>query len=409
MDMPAQVPPDAAAPAPSAFTPPADVRSASTSPSMAMDLIAGVLNSQPMPQQPMPQQPVSPDGFAARFAVPSPDNPAETPIPEVPPEQQVRLPEGAPDNVGHAFAAARAETRRYRQLAEDMRRQLEAERAERDTFSKKEADLARQLTDAQRKYSELEDKLGRIDLTQSKDFQDKYDVPLQAVQDDIAKALVDNGIRSGDAESLAREIMLADDPTSMMSELPAVTQGMIMYKLREANGLWAGREQALNEWRSTQAGLAEVSSRDGAVVNSQRRAELADVAFERIRPKAPTLQWDDPDYNPRRDAAIEKAKAWYQQAPDDQVAAAAMEGFMAPFAYEVIDNLAAKVRDLQDQLAGRRQLASPPVSPYFGGSSYPAPPKRDPPPERVPWTPVDRTGDMNSAAMGYIGALLARK
>ena len=338
----------------------------------------------------------------------APPAPVSAPIAEIPAEQNISLPQNTPENVGHAFAASRAEARSYRKLAEQFREQLEAERAKAAGGSEKEAQLAREINEWQQKYAGLEDRLGKLDLSQSREFREKYDAPLSAIHDEISKVLVANGVQQADAAAKAEEIMLADDPTELIGGLMPTAQGMVMYKLKDAQALWTQRNQALEEWRSTQKGLEEVSVRDNFVASAQRRADLADRAFERLAKIAPTVQWSDPEYLPRRDEAIARAKAWYQQAPDDQVAAAAMEGFMAPFAYEEIQKLTQQVNDLKSQIAGRTRMSSPPVAPYYK-SVAPVPPPVPPPrpgtPEQ-PWAPNDAS-DPTARAASLVAALMA--
>lgn len=363
--------------------------------------------SQQVPAQPAPQPPVY-QASGDRFSGVPPQE-APQPLAEIPAEQNIQLPANTPENVGHAFAASRAEARNYRRLAEQLRSQLEAEREKAAGGSEKEAQLAREINDWQQKYNQLEDRLGKMDLSQSREFRDKYDTPISKIHAEIADVLVANGVQQADAKARAEDIMLADDPSEMLANLMPTAQGMIMYKLKDAQALWAQRDQALKEWRQTQQGLAEVSVRDNYVASAQRRAELADKAFEKLAQIAPTVQWSDPDYVPRRDEAISKAKAWYQQAPEDQIAAAAMEGFMAPFAYEEIQRLSAQVHELQGQLAGRARVSAPPVSPYFPSAPLVQPPPPPPPkpgtPEQ-PWTPND-TVDGQTRAAGLISAMLA--
>ena len=443
--------PQPAAPASAEFTPSPEVARAAQSPSMAMDLLGNLLAGNPNPPNvvqpttpvapaapqgtqppttpvapqnpPVPQPPVAPvatppppppvsaTDLVNRFSPPAAPS-ATAPIPDIPQEQNIQLPQNTPEHVGHAFAAARAETKQYRQLAESLKAQLEAERAKQTEFTSKETALAQQLNEANKRNADLEDKLGKLDLSQSKEFHEKYDAPLEAVQSAISSALVAAGRQQNEALDLANQILGSNNPAELLSELPATTQGMIMYKLQEAANLWAARDQALNEWRTTQQGLAQVSLRENFVNDAAHRAEVAKAAIEKAKLIAPTMQWDDPSYNGRRDEAMQKALDWYQKAPEDQIAAAAMEGFMAPFAYEVIKDLQTQVADLTNQLNGRRTLAAPPVAPYFKPPQAPAPqpaqPQTPPPGTPQAWSSAANPGDMNAAAMGLIGELLAR-
>ena len=299
-------------------------------------------------------------------------------------------------------------------MAEDYRAQVEAVRKQYETYSQRENALAEKLTAAENRSHELEEEIGKLDLKRSPAFQQQYDLPLQQVQDEIAKILVDNGYQQDAAIQAANDIMMADanQVPEMVRELPSVVQGMVMYKHNDADALWARRSQAIDEWRTTQTGLSEVGARADAVQSAQHRADVASAAIDRIRSLAPTMQWDAPEFVKRRDEAIEKAKAWYQTAPEDQIAAAAMEGTLAPFAYERMNALEQEVARLQQQLEASARLRNPTVTPYYPSVPIVLPPRPPTPPGQVPgqpWAaPVDnKTNPMQAAEMA-VGNTLGR-
>lgn len=367
------------------------------------------LAPQPAPSAPPPPQPpVDAVTMADRFSdAPPPVGP--DPIPDVPPEEQIALPQNTPENIGHAFAASRAEAKKFRQLAEQMRQQLEAERARAEEWSQKETDFTRQLEETRQRNVDLENEIGQMDLSRDPGFRAKYDAPLQQVQSQIVQTLVEAGYDESSARENAQALMLTESADRSLEDLGLDPEslGLVAYNLRAADGMWAERAQALDDWRQTREGVAEVSSRESAAQSAARRANVVEKAVEKARTIAPTMQWSGAEYDTRRDAAIEKAKAWYQTAPDEQIAAAAVEGFMAPFAYEVIERLQNEVNELRGQIAGRARLAAPPVAPFY---SAPPPPRpaAPPPAQNVPWTPVDRTGDTNAMALKLVQGLLAR-
>ena len=292
-------------------------------------------------------------------------------------------------------------------MAEQFRSQLEAERAKASSESNKETQLAREINEWKQKYGELETRLGQMDLSQSREFRATYDAPLMTVKADIARALVTAGVQEVDAEQQAEDIMMSDQPESLIAKFPATLQGMILYKLKDAEALWSKRAQALDDWRTTQQGLEEVSVRDNFVASAERRAKLADVAFEKLSKIAPTMQWSDPEYDTKKTEAIARAKAWYQHASDEQVATAAMEGFMAPFAYDEIARLSRQNAELRSQLDGRLRMQAPPVAPYYQSVPVVAPPAPPPKPgsPEQPWSRNQLTTPASDAA-ALISAML---
>lgn len=116
-------------------------------------------------------------------------------------------------------------------------------------------------------------------------------------------------------------------------------------------------------------------------MTAQRRQEMCNTGFDRVS-KVVSF-WNDPAFDKYRQAQESNVKAWYSQASDDQIAAAAVEGaLVAPFAYAQIEALQNMVIELQGRLQGHARLASPPVSPFFRGAPTPPPPPAQPKPQR---------------------------
>ena len=64
---------------------------------------------------------------------------------------------------------------------------VEKVRKDYETFAQRESALAEQLTAEQNRAKDLEERIGKMDLEQAPEFKKKYDVPITAVKDEIAK------------------------------------------------------------------------------------------------------------------------------------------------------------------------------------------------------------------------------
>ena len=370
----------------------------------------------PAPVPPAPAPAPAPTAFDinSRYAAPDPDaKPVVPELAEVPPQEDIRIPENTAENVGHAFAASRAEARRFRQMAEDYRGQVEKVRKDYETFAQRESALAEKLTESQKQVAELEDRLGKMDLEQAPAFREKYDAPIRDIQAQLARTLQENGFSPDEADDRARQIVLAEDAQSvqaLLSELPDVVKGMAMYKFQEADALFAQRAQALNEWRATQTGLEQVSHREDAVISAQRRNDLVTEGLRRVEAVVPGNIWTDPEFARYRAEQEDKVKAWYGNAPEDQIAAAAVEGaFVAPYLYRMVDGLMNTVVQLKEQLSAGRRLRNPPASPYYPSvplAKPPEPQKADD--EGKSWTPVDPATSPVDAAAGLVASSLKK-
>lgn len=387
---PASAAPAPAAPAPT-VTPPAQTPPAAPAPSSAADL-----------------------NLSDRYAKPDPNAQPEVPTLEpVPDQQDIRLPENTAENVGHAFAMARAETKKFRDLAEQYRQQVEQVKADYANYAQRETAITEKLTAAENRSRDLEEQIGKLDLERSPAFRSKFDEPIAQKQASLASDLVGCGVPQPEADQLAEQIITAKDHQSvqeLVATLSPQAQGVAFIRFNEADALFAQRENALNEWRQTTAGLEQVATREGIVSDAQHRNEMSTLGLERVASVVPQNIWTDPEFVAYRDQVVEKVKAWYGQAPEDQIASAAIEGaLVAPYAYQVIQQLGETIVKLRTQLDAKSRISSPPVSPFFHSQTPPPTPpaqktetKEDPP---KPWTSAD-VGDPVSAAMTLVGKTL---
>ena len=275
-------------------------------------------NPPPAPENQTPPPTPKPVSLADRYAKPDPSAPPEVPTLEpVPAQHDIRLPENTADNVGHAFAAARAETKKFRDLAESYRQQVEKVKTDYANYAQREAAITEKLTSAENRNKELEEQIGKLDLEQSPAFRAKYDDPITQKQADLADELVKSGVPAETAGQLAGQIITATDINAvqeLVAQLAPAAQGIAMIRYNEADALFAQRDQALTEWRQTRTGLEQVATREGIIDDAQHRLDLSTYGLERVAAIVPQNLWNDPDFVAYRGEQEEKVKAWYADA-----------------------------------------------------------------------------------------------
>ena len=285
----------------------------------------------------------------------------------------------------HSWAAMRAQSNSYRKQAEEFRNKYNQLVESTKRFQAEKTSFGEELNKRDEQIKALQDEIGRTDLTRSPAFREKYDVPLQEVQSDIARTLVDNGYSNDNAMEFASKVLTAERSQipDMIRELPTHVQGIIMVNAEKADGLWNARSQALDDWRTSAEGLAAVEARGSAMVNAQRIDQLTQQAMDIIHsmPAAngqiPAYQVVDPLFVADRNAKEQQFKAWVQQAPEEQKYAAMLEGFMAPKTYEMLENMMKENMELKQALNNRGRLSAPPIYPSHSTWAPPPPP---PPP-----------------------------
>ena len=374
-------------------------------------------NPPPAPADQNPPPTPQPVSLADRYAKPDPNAQPEVPTLEpVPAQQDIRLPENTAENVGRAFAAARAETKKFRDLAESYRQQVEKVKTDYANYAHREAAIVEKLTSAENRNKELEEQIGKLDLEQSPAFRAKYDDPITQKQTDLANELVKSGVPAETAGQLAGQVITAKDINAvqeLVAQLAPAAQGIAMIRFNEADALFAQRDQALTEWRQTRTGLEQVAAREGIIDDAQHRLDLSTYGLERVSAIVPQNLWNDPDFVAYRGEQEEKVKAWYGQASEEQIAAAAVEGaLVAPYAYQIIQQLGETILHLQGQLDAKARISAPPVGSVFRQVEVQPPPAPPAKPEgdepSKPWSQVDPGTDPVSAAAALVGRVLRR-
>lgn len=324
---------------------------------------------QPPPTQPAPQ----PVDFASRY---SGQQPAQAdPLaglqeaPALAPEVQVAAPQNMNEQQNHAWAAMRAQSNANRRQAEEFRGKYNQLVESTKKFQEERTTFGEQLNAKDKRITELENEIGRMDLTRSPAFQQKYDAPIQSLCAEIAQTLEANGRSKEDADALAREVLSVDrsQVPDLIAQLPTHVQGVIMVKAEQADQLFSARDSALADWRSSAEGLAAVQERGDSLIAAQHSDKMAEAALGIIRSmppesKPPAYQVVDPAFAADRDAQEHKFRAWVQQAPEEQKYAAMLEGFMAPKTYEMLNQVMLENRQLRQVIASRGRLAAPPVA-----------------------------------------------
>jgi hypothetical protein len=297
--------------------------------------------------------------YADRFAPNTPADPLATiqELPALAPEQQIAPPQNMSEQQNHAWAGLRAQSNANRKMAEENLRKYNELVAQTRKFQDERKEFGDQLNAKEKEIERLQNEIGRIDLSRSPEFQEKYETPIFAVQDEVTQTFVANGVSQKDAEQLASQVLAADPDefADLVRNFPTHVQGIVAIKAQEAGRLFEARQHALDDWRTSQEGLAAVANRGSAVIEAQRRAALAEKAIETVKTtpldqRVPAYQVTDPSFVADREKHESEFRAWVQEAPPEQQYAAMLEGFMAPKTYEMLAQYAKENAELKQAL-----------------------------------------------------------
>lgn len=360
-------------------------------PQSAFDPPAPPQPQAPMPLPPAPQPSQLPPGpppvrdFASRFGGAEVDDPIASleHLPDLAPEQKIEQPQNLDERQNHAWAAMRAQLSEYRKQAEEFRQKYNGIVDSAKDFQNEKTGFGEKLNQKDARIKELEDEIGKIDLSRSSEFKERYDAPIAKIRDDVSALLIANGYDAEQSNELAKQIVMTESSKvpEMLTNLPNHVQGMIMIHAQNADKLWGEREQALDNWKQSADGLAAVAARASAGLSAQHIAQLAEKAIATAKglpadQLAPAFQvTDDQKFIADRDAQEQKFKAWVQSAPEEQKYVAMFEGFMAGKTYEMLQQTWLENQQLKGLLYQRGRLGTPPVYPTRTAAPQPpAPP-----------------------------------
>jgi hypothetical protein len=363
-----------------------------------------VPNAAPPPTPaPAPANRVDPAVLASRFTNPQPaaatPTPAATTVPEPAPDPaQFVTADGKPDKQAHAFAKLRYENKQFEQQVIENKRKVEEAIAEKTRLAAENATIVEARTTIERERDELRERIGKISLAESPQFQEKYGLKAAELETKLAKALVKfAGVTDlTQATEKARDMLRAnpDRLQGLVDNMHPSVQGMAMLAASEFAALDEERQQELSNWRQTSAALGVQEARAGVVRSIEDRRRMADAALAAaVTVGNPVFTAPDPEAKAVGDKVAEAFRGFAQTATEEQLMHAAAEGFAAPVLYQTIEDQAAKIAELTSRIAAFDRARSVPLYPF---QAPPAPPPAAaPPPSNV--VPADQSDPMQFA------------
>lgn len=346
----------------------------------------------PAPQEP-PTQTISTDpvgDIASRFRTPVTPPPSADGAPrvDIPPDTPVDAPEETQTNekAKSAWEIIRERERQSRHAAEELQRQLEDARRQAGAVADERQKFAEELKGRDDRIRQLEEDLGKLDLSHRPEFRRQYDEPMAEVADEFRSALSAAAELDDEAvdETTSKLLSATDaDFNRMVAQLDAAAQGSLWDKRRRYRELDVARRHAVQEWRSTQDGLAKVDEQEQVARRAQRMAELADSAIsftQRIMPQdqRPSVL-AEATYATDIANADKQFKSFMQVANEEEVARVAYQGFLVPVMQRQVAYLAEALESMQDAYYRLRGAGAPPALPMRVRQTQPPPPPAAPP------------------------------
>ena len=341
---------------------------------------APVQPGQPAPPVPVvspvqftPVPPITAGDVASRFSdeptipdttIAIPEFPEMSVIPEALPEER--------DKAGHAFAALRTQVKDSQTVLTQAKGAITAFQTQLDTMGTENKDLTTQLTESAAKVEDLTNRLGKVSLAESPEFQAKYDVQSAALEQKLAQTLVqftplDPAQAAAEASRFLKmtpeELIAASDDYNPMVCATANLIGADLARIQEA------KAQELGDWRQSVVANNMGNARQEIVLLTAQREQFAQEGIEAANARGNLVYGAlDPE---ARQLGKELGSAFCgfaKNASEKALVAAAAEGFTVPFLQEALSQRDATIAQLSEQLGVRRNAAMPPIR-----SAHPTP------------------------------------
>ena len=267
----------------------------------------------------------------------------------------------------HAFAALKAELKRYKQQVADKESEIKR-------LTENQTPDLEEVMRLRGKIQEYESKLGQYDLAATAEFKQRYDSRMDAAVQRGVSLLVRSGQNPEEARALMQKLISMDSMSKLQDELadqPYALQGALMTVVTEYADVQAERQQALAKWQETRAAMDFESKRSAEIKLMENVERDVGAAIENVR-KAGNFMFamsdTDEAWNKQVEERINTVRGIMRSAKPDVVASLVMEGVTAKATRELFLAAHQRVQELQAQL---KDMVA--VSPSVHGSGAASP------------------------------------
>lgn len=280
-------------------------------------------------------KPILAEGTAAGDAPP-----AEAPVGAPDPMDLIEAPaEVSTDaKARNAWAALKHEAKQYRTEARELKPkvvELETKLRALETAQPVATDEVQAL---KAKVTEYEDKLGKLDITQSPAFQSRYIEPLQQKYGQMVSLLQRAGQEAPAAQALAEKIVGAGGDLNVIQNLMAEfdlsipVQATVIQQADTLVEMVRQRDTAVQHWRETHAALADTSTREQTIQNTQAVVEHVDKAVQKLTESGNWLLTETPTnvaWNKQRDELVNASRVVLREGRPEEIAQYVLAGMTA--------------------------------------------------------------------------------
>jgi hypothetical protein len=226
-----------------------------------------------------------------------------------------------------------------------------------------------ELESYKQRVQELEDDLGKIDLTRNPTFRQQYDDKINQIGNKLVEVLTGEGLDQEEATTFARQLIQEQKPSvreQLINDVAPGLRGTLAALGLQAEDVLRSRELALQSWKESAAAMEETENRRRVAELSGKVNDYVASAVEEARKLGNPyyMQTNDPEWNQQVFARQDALKGILISGDLGQMASLVAEGLTAADLRTRYSALLKAKRDLEAELE-----AVVKGSPRFSGRS----------------------------------------
>jgi len=258
------------------------------------------------------------------------------------------------DKEKNAFLKERGFNKTLRTENQQLKEKLQqTEAAAQDSARAKE--LETQLEQERQKAKQLEDELGKIDLTRSPAFRSQYDDKINQVGGKMVQTLIAEGVDQNEAVNFVRQVISETKPAArerLIRDMAPGLEGTLSGLAIQIDEVTQTRAAALEKWRETQAALSEVETRQRVAEITGKVDEVTGAAVDEVLKLGNPyfMKTGDTDWNTEVDNRVSQVKGVLLTGDFGKIAPLVAEGLTAADLRHRFAVLLKQKRELESEL-----------------------------------------------------------
>jgi hypothetical protein len=283
----------------------------------------------------------------------------------------------APDSVARdpKQKSTWAKIKQHEKQLQAQLRKAEEEKKALQEYRERADKAAEEAVAYQKRLEEAENRIARLDLTQSSEFQGRYDNPIKALYSKSMRLLKTAVETPDEAQALLGKVFNpAITPQQLqesVQDLPLPIQGVLIQNSVDLQELVATRNAAIDDWKNTRKLVNATGGQRSVIEQAKEVHEAVSKAVPELVSEGSWFFTEDPDnadWNNNRNDTIASAKVVLKEGRPEEVAKLVLKGMAADMYQKWGESEHHRAQKLEAELK-RRFGAAPGLG---GGRNVPA-------------------------------------